>query len=195
MKIALFGGAFDPPHLGHQQVAQEMIEQKVVDEVWYVPVYKHPWEKRYGKSNMASYEHRKAMLKLIMPKKTQLKEYLDVGFTYPTLVYFSKKHPEHDFSWLMGSEYLGRFDDFLAGHPKLLDFNFYVYPREGFELKTSLKGMSLLVDFPEIAASSTAVKKRLEAGKDVSKLLNESVFEYINKHALYTSIMYNENRD
>ena len=66
MKVALFGGVFDPPHLGHQRIAEEMIAHSIVDEVWYVPVYEHPWEDRLGKWQMADYEHRKKMVELIL---------------------------------------------------------------------------------------------------------------------------------
>ena len=69
MKIALFGGGFDPPHLGHQFITQTLLERQIVEEVWYVPVKQHP----FGKQVSAD-QHRVAMLKLIKPTDTLLGE-------------------------------------------------------------------------------------------------------------------------
>ncbi len=185
MKIALFGGAFDPPHLGHQRVAEEIIAQQLVDQVWYVPVYIHPWEARYGKLDMVPYEQRLEMVKLMLPSQTQLQEFREVSFTYPTLVYFSQKYPEHDFSWLMGSEYLDRFDDFLAGHPRLIDFQFFIYPRTGHPLAPLQSNMTPLTEVEEVAISSSDVRERIQTGQSIFQLVHPAVAAYIQEHQLY----------
>jgi nicotinate-nucleotide adenylyltransferase len=195
MKIALFGGAFDPPHLGHKLVAESLVTEKIVNEVWFVSVFKHPWADRYGKNNLTSYEDRVAMLELISQNpKVKVAHFKEVSFTYDTLAYFSKKHPEHEFSWVMGSEYLSRFDDFLVDHPRLSDYSFYIYPRAGYEFNQTLKksNMIFLTDMPEIEISSTDVRKLLFLeksieNKEASKLLNSDVREYISKNNLYAS--------
>lgn len=209
MKIALFGGAFDPPHIGHKIVADSLIANKIVDAVWFVPVFKHPWADRYGKHELAKYEDRVAMLELTInsisntgvdnrannavisgAKKQKVAHYKAVSFTYDTLEYFSKKHPEHEFSWVMGSEYLGRFDDFLKGHPKLLGFTFYVYPRSGFVLAESLqkKNMIFLSGMQEIAASSTEIKKRIAARTPLAGLVVDGVEQFIIENGLYGAL-------
>lgn len=191
MKIALFGGAFDPPHLGHRVVADSLIKNKIVDEVWFVPVYKHPWADRYNKHKFVSYEDRVVMLDLTVGdiKGAKIAHYKDISFTFNILEYFSKKHPDHDFSWVMGSEYLGRFDDFLKGHPQLIDYPFYIYPRAGFEFNEDLKkqNMTFLYDMPEIEASSTEVKKMVKNNNDFSNLVTDSVKDFIEENNLYKS--------
>ncbi len=194
MKIALFGGAFDPPHIGHKLVAESLVTENVVDEVWFVSVFKHPWAIRYGKENLTSYEDRVAMLELISKsEKVKVAHFKEVSFTYDTLEYFSKKHPEHEFSWVMGSEYLNRFDDFLKTHPKLDEYTFYIYPRAGYKLETSLKkeNMIFLWTMPEIKISSTQVREILNSEeiverKKILKLLDSKVVEYIEEHGLYS---------
>jgi len=185
MKVALFGGAFDPPHLGHQRIVEEMITHSIVDEVWYVPVYKHPWEDRLEKWQMATYEHRKKMVKLILSSKTHLYEYQDVSFTYPTLLQFAHNYPEHDFSWIIGADNLSTFGDWDYYQEIINEFEVYVYPREGFELKTDLQGMNLLIDFPKVVASSTMVKKKIKASESISQLVDLKVERYISDNKLY----------
>ena len=87
----------------------------------------------------------------------------------------------------MGTEYLGRFDDFLAGHPKLLDFHFYIYPRAGypFEEKLLKKNMTFLVNMKEIRASSTDIKAKLNDGTNIENLVSAGVNQYIKANKLY----------
>lgn len=222
MKIALFGGAFDPPHLGHKIVANSLIKNKIVDEVWFVPVFKHPWADRYGKHNLTDYNDRVAMLDLNihadlnsnskkehlcksesagkdiflkehylskkqLSEKQKIAHYKDISFTFNTLEYFSKSYSEHKFSWVMGSEYLNRFDDFLKGHPQLIDYPFYIYPRAGFVFNEKLKkqNMTFLYDMPEIKASSSEIKKLVRDNENISDLVVEKVEEFILENKLY----------
>jgi nicotinate-nucleotide adenylyltransferase len=59
VRVALFGGSFNPPHVAHQMVALYVLETQPVDELWFVPTYSHP----FGKP-LVDYEHRIAMCEL-----------------------------------------------------------------------------------------------------------------------------------
>lgn len=185
MKVALFGGAFDPPHIGHQRIAREMISHSIVDEVWYVPVYKHPWEDRLKKWHMVDYSHRKKMVEMILSPQTYLHEYLDVSFTYPTLLQFSKDYPEYDFSWIIGADNLLAFRDWDYYREIINEFGVHVYPRKGFKLETDIKGMNLLDDFTEVVVSSTMVREFLKKKDDIIGLVGPKVAEYIKENSLY----------
>ena len=188
MNIALFGGTFDPPHLGHALVADTLIARDVVDAVWFVPVHTHPWADRYSKKKLTKYTDRVHMLQLITHDKSQIiAHFKQVSFTYDTLEYFSAKHPEHQFSWVMGSEYLSRFDDFLKGHPLLSKYHFYIYPRSGYSLDESLKktNMTFLHEFPQVVISSSAVRAAVHNGADIDALVESGVAQYIDQKNLY----------
>jgi len=185
MKVALFGGAFDPPHVGHQRIAQEMTRHEIVDEIWFVPVYQHPWADRLGKWQMAAYEHRQKMVELILTQRTKLMEYEDVSFAYPTLIKFAKDYPQHQFSWIIGADNLPDFGDWDFYQKIISEFGVYVYPRAGFILEQLFEGMNLLTDFPEVIASSTAVRKALNKGESISELVDPKVARYIKENNLY----------
>lgn len=184
MHIGLFGGTFDPPHRGHQQVSAALLEQELVDEIWYVPVFKHPWADRLQKK-FAPYEHRVAMLEHILEPNQKVAHYKEVSFTFDILEYFNKKYPEHMFTWIMGSEYLPKFKDFLAGHPGLAQHPFYIYPRAGAGREPLYSNMTLLDQLPEVAVSSTQVRAALKNGSSVDSLISSEVAAYINKNNLY----------
>lgn len=196
MNIALFGGAFDPPHIGHKTVAEELVSKHIVDEVWFVPVFTHPWADRYNKRTLVDYDLRVAMLDILVKsttnpeiqKKLKVAHFKSVSFTYDTLQFFAQQYPNYTFSWVMGSEYLNRFDDFLKVHPLLLEYTFYIYPRLGHPLSEDQhkKNMIFLEKMPEIAVSSTEVKKCLHEKTSVDSLLPPSVISFIKKNKLYT---------
>ena len=61
MKIGLFGGTFDPPHLGHIRLALYVLNEKNLQKVMLVPAYKTPYD---DKQSTVSFEHRFSMAKL-----------------------------------------------------------------------------------------------------------------------------------
>ena len=185
MRVALFGGAFDPPHIGHQRIAQTMIEHKLADEVWYVPVYEHPWAERLDKWEMAAYDDRLKMVELILDDHTYLREYPKLSLAYPTLLQFAKNYPTDDFSWIIGADNLSDFTDWDCYQQILEEFGVHVYPRAGFELKTDLPGMNLLTACKKVVASSTEIKQRLRSGQKVEQFLDPRVLKYIQDHDLY----------
>lgn len=184
-QVALFGGAFDPPHKGHSQVAS-VVTTDFIDEVWFVPVFKHPWAEKYGKEIMEPYQDRLAMLELILEEKQKIAEYTEVSFTYPTLQYFENKYPDIHFSWIMGSEYIARFDAFLEGHPQLADYTFYMYPRKGYPLENLYPNMIGLHGMKEVEVSSTLVREAVIANTPITDYVVPAVAEYIKEHGLYS---------
>lgn len=186
MHIGLFGGAFDPPHLGHAQVTHSLIEKKIVDEVWYLPVKHHHFEKK-----MSALDHRLAMLEMLVrdQKQTRIELYetkqSGINYTYLTLKSLSQEYPEHTFSFVIGSDNLSGFDRWLAVHPNLLHFAFLVYPRAGFTFKPLYPNMTPLTGLQTVTVSSTEVRENIQHGKSISHLVDKRVEEYIDRERLY----------
>lgn len=196
MNISVFGGAFDPPHLGHQTVVSNLLETDLADEVWYLPVKTHHFEK-----NMVSAEHRLEMLKLVTAHESN-KSVIDyrlsnikiedyelhqdgINYTYDTLVALSQKYPEHIFSFVIGSDNLAGFHRWLENRPKLVDFPFFVYPRAGYPFEPMYENMTPLTNMPEITVSSTQIRAAIKNRESLKGLVIEEVEEYIKTHNLY----------
>jgi len=189
MRIVLFGGAFDPPHLGHVEVAAELVKAKLADEVWFVPVKIHSFAK-----NMTQSDHRLAMLKLALPLQTKIETYelsqTEVNYTFNTLDAMAAKYPEHEFSWVIGSDNLVKFhlwgDKTGRDFKQLLaSYKFYVYPRHGFVFEPIYPGMVPLKDFPEVTVSSTQVRRLVAEGKSLAGFVTPAVANYIQVNKLY----------
>jgi nicotinate-nucleotide adenylyltransferase len=176
MRIALFGGSFNPPHLGHIAIVKDLLASKKFDELWVIPSFKHP----FGKE-LASFEDRITMCHLLYdplgPKvkisEVEKKINNTQGWTITTLRHLIDQFPEHQFSWVMGS-------DLFRETSKWKDFDeikkwvpIISIPRAGYEKSK----------FPEI--SSTQVRKAIVEGKDMSSLVPPEVMKYIQKKGLY----------
>jgi nicotinate-nucleotide adenylyltransferase len=201
MKVMLFGGSFNPPHLGHQQMVKSVLEMGLVDQIWYLPVGKHDFDK-----NVVAADRRLEMLELILPKAgeeffNQIKiedceiRYFQTSYTATTLDYLSARYPQHQFSFLMGSDNLAKFhlwyDQLGRDYQYLLDnYPTYIYPRVGFPLEPLYKNMIPLSQLEAVAVSSTQVREALANGgkeADLVKLLDQKIIKYIAKHNLYAS--------
>lgn len=195
MKIAIFGGAFDPPHVGHLAVVKNFLDLKLVDELWFLPAFDHPFAKK-----MAPGKERLAMLKLLLEKNLshlpvkicnyELENKLK-GITFETLSSLVKLYPQHQLSFLIGSDNLASFSLWQYADEMLKKFPFFVYPRQGSDFSLLRSGMTALHDLPEMAVSSTAVKALLVAEPSSSTsfalktLLTPEIREYCQKNKLY----------
>lgn len=186
MKIMLFGGAFDPPHNGHTKIAETIIRKKIVDELWFVPCFQHPFAK-----DMAPAEDRFKMLQLIKLDRVRVCRYeIDhpvVSYSYDTLQNFSSNEPRDTFSWLIGSDAIPTFDKWKDYEQLLKRYTVYVYPRKGFPLTSQYTSMKLLHDVEEIDVSSSEVRALLKEHKPVSNLIPPRVEEYIRDYSLYNT--------
>ncbi|MFA6034509.1 MAG: nicotinate-nicotinamide nucleotide adenylyltransferase [Myxococcota bacterium] len=111
MHIAIFGGSFNPPHVGHMMACYYILEVHGADEVWMVPVFDHP----FGK-DLAPYALRVEMCGLAAEpfggrvKVSRIEEELHTGnapvYTVDLLSHLKKTHPADELSFVVGSDVL-----------------------------------------------------------------------------------------
>ena len=203
-RVVIFGGSFNPPHLGHQMIAEEVLTREVdgetlVDELWFLPVSEHD----FGKE-CVNPTHRLQMCQFLLEAilethpeaedkiKVEKFEVKNGGISYTanTLRSLSSTYPEIEFSFLIGSDNLEKFhlwDDREGNDFKKLleEFNVYVYPRAGFSFEPVYENMTILEDFPELKISSTEVRAAIKNGDSLEGLLNDKVIAYIKEQDLY----------
>lgn len=191
----LFGGSFDPIHLDHTKMVENVLAQGLASEVWYVPVRQH--SKNFDKlKNMSSVEDRIVMLELVLTPQTRIELYeVESGkpsTTYDTLVALSALYPDKKFSWLIGSDQLPKLHLWLKadGTPSFPDvlqkFDFYVYPRVGYPLDLPYEELNVIENVEPLNDSSTEIRSRVADGESISGLVDKRVEEYIKNSNLYT---------
>lgn len=199
MKILVFGGTFNPPHLGHQLMVEQVLTKlltdgSIFDQVWLLPVGQHSFAK-----NFVGKEHRLVMLELMMDslleKNPGLKNKICIekyelnhdgeSQTFSTLEALAKQHPEHQFSFMIGSDNLEKFHLWHDYQLMLKKYPFYIYPRIGFVFSPIYEGMVVLDGFPEMEVSSTEVRNALHNKTSLNYLLNDKVINYIKENKLF----------
>ena len=202
-KIALFGGTFDPVHLGHTTVAASAAESLSVEKVVFMPA-KHSALKE--SLPVASDTDRLEMLSLAISQEERfgLNDYelkkSSPSYTLDTVRYFKTEYG-HDFLiyWLVGADSV---DDLPLWY-KITDLidqcNLCMMfragcPKPDFDRFTKFWGserveklQSNIIQTPLVNISSTEIRQRLAAGEDVSGMLCDEVAEYIRKKRLYKS--------
>lgn len=177
--LAVFGGSFDPPHVGHALVAAWAKATGAVDRVLVIPAFAHP----FGKKSVA-FEHRVAMCRLAMEgfpfaEVCDIEKDVGDGRTLYTLEALQSRYPDARFRLLIGSDILAgadrwhRWDDIVTLAKPL------VVGRSGHDHPDAPGAL----DLPEL--SSTELRARLGAGETTEGRLALSVAQYIKTHGLY----------
>lgn len=197
MYIVIFGGAFDPPHNGHSMVAQTLLTQKTIDQVWLMPVGSHPFDK-----SLSPAPARLAMLKYLETPDIIVSDFeLKRGkksYTIETLRALQQEYPAHTFSWCIGADTLSEFTKWKAWQALLQEHQLIIFPRgTAVDLRAVVMGLVSCKDMPEnirliedlslprSAISSSMVRACIRDGKDISRLVPEGVARYIYEQKLY----------
>jgi len=193
MNIAVLGGAFNPPHLGHQLIANQILDFTHIDEIWLAPCYQHTFEKKLTKV-----QHRATMTKMLINKRIKYSsEEIDnklSGDTIDLMKILEKKYPQHHFFFIIGSDNLAGLRLWGQWKRLITNYHFLVFPRSYF--KGSLADFKLnrpeyklkLIKHPLLVTtdiSSTNIRERIRSRLSISSLVPKKVQEYIKRYSLY----------
>jgi nicotinate-nucleotide adenylyltransferase len=189
--IGLYFGTFNPIHIGHLIIANHMVENSDLDEIWMVVTPHNPFKK---KSSLLDNHHRLEMVYLATKKYEKIRP-SDIEFNLPqpnytinTLTHISEKYPDYNFNLIMGEDNLKSLHKWRNYEAILDDYNVYVYPRisEGIvENKFKENAKIHRVDAPIVQISSTIIRRGIKAQKNISPLLSTKVWEYIDEMNFY----------
>lgn len=198
MKIAVFGGSFDPPHLGHILIARQVLKYAKMDEVWLMPVASHAFDKK-----ISSPTHRMKMTKFLEINKISASDFEvklgGMSKTITTMRKLAKAHPKDKFAFIIGSDQLSDFKKWEEWENLIKEFGLIIFPREIVQDKLKelvLKSLGfkklpsnvLLLDSQEIVLtdiSSSKIRKRVKDKLSLDLLVPKKVEEYIKKNKLY----------
>jgi nicotinate-nucleotide adenylyltransferase len=189
MKIAILGGAFNPPHLGHLLIARQVLDFTDTEELWFLPNF---GQKYLGGNNpakiTASYVDRLAMAQMITLPQTRVSAVeIDHQLDGQTINLIPHLPKENIYSFVIGSDWLPSFH-LWNGYQELLKFmSFIVFPRLGYSSEPLYPNMTVLHHEHLVLSniSSTKVRARVAAGLSIAEFVPGGVEEYIRAHALY----------
>ena len=188
MRTGLYFGSFNPIHNGHLIIAQFMINQAGLDEVWIVVSPQNPLK---SSKDLFPEKDRLEMARLAIGEHSQIKV-CDIEFSLPrpsytanTLKYLEKKYPGKEFELIMGTDTLQHLDKWKDYEHILMNYKILSYQREGAGGGEFSKNQKVKIyKAPAIQISASYIRGILRMKKSARYLVPDPVFHYIESMSL-----------
>jgi len=201
MRIGIFGGTFDPIHMGHLILAEQCRDQAKLDQVWLMPSA-HPPHK--ADRPVTRFDQRCEMLELAIAGHIAFrverieKELPPPSFTSETLAELNRRHPANEYFLLMGSDQLPDLPLWHEPRRVIEQAGLVVVPRPGVMLWTPDRLATALgvtaadvrlrfVACPMIEIASRELRRAITDGMSIRYMVPRAVEEYIRDRKLYTN--------
>ncbi len=193
MKVGIFGGTFNPPHIGHLIVAEFIREEFELDKIIFVPCASPPHKQNLDYlSQLVEPEHRFEMVKIAI-KGNPFFEVSDIeikrggiSYTIDTINQMLERFPSYNFYLLLGVDqfrdfHLWRKPDEIVKKVQLIVFN-----RPGFVIfESRFSPFAKFATIPNVDISASTIRFRIKSGKSIKYLVPPEVEEYIYQNGLY----------
>ncbi len=194
-RVGLFGGSFNPPHLAHLIVAEQVREQVGLDQVLWVPCHTPPHK---DERELAAPHHRLAMVRLAVEGNPFFVA-SDVeirrggrSYTIDTIRALQTQHPEWELTLILGEDSLRTFHTWRAPEEIVARVPLIVYRRPkapAHPVDPRFLARTTFVEAPLLEISATEIRRRCREGRSIRYLVPEPVRQYIIKNQLYGSSM------
>jgi nicotinate-nucleotide adenylyltransferase len=189
MKLGIFGGSFDPIHIGHLLVAQAAVEELGLDKIFFVPAAQSPFK---PENEIAAAEIRLKLIRLALAGKTNCE--IDdqeirrngISYTIETLRDYAKRFPGAQLFYLIGADNISKLSEWREADELAKLAEFVAIPRPGESMAQFPKPFrgKMLKGFP-IEISSSQIRARIKAGLPIENLMPPFVAEAIHAAKLY----------
>lgn len=185
MRIGIFGGCFNPPHLMHKNIPIYLIQLGYIDKVIYVPT-----ESTYNKKGLIPFQERYHMLQLMIDNNDNL-EVSSIAsqgyyYTYQVLDYYNNNNDELYF--ICGSDNLKEFKTWKNSDYILTNYKLLVIKRNSDDIDVILKDYAsyldniIIANVDEYDISSTTIRDDIDKN---NKYIDQKVYQYIKQKKIY----------
>lgn len=186
IRTGIFGGSFNPIHIGHLALANYLCEYSDLDELWFMVSPQNPF-----KANASDLWDDELRLELV---RLAVKDYpkfhaSDFEFHLPrpsymvnTLQKLRETYPNREFILIIGADNWASFPRWKDSGTIMANHRLMVYPRPGYEIdEHTLPANVLRVDTPLLEVSSTFIRESLKQGKDIRYFLHPDVYRKLTE--------------
>ena len=188
-RIGLYGGSFDPVHLGHLLVAQAAREELQLHKIFFIPVAQSPF-KPDAKPTPAAERLKMLRLALVGNSHAEVDEQEikrgGVSYTIDTAQDYTRRFPNAKLFYLIGADHVLQLPKWREADKLAKLVEFLVIPRPGefrMQIPTPFRG-AFLTGFP-LDVSSSQIRARVKAGLSIENLVPATVAEVIRNNRLY----------
>ncbi len=191
MKIGIFGGTFNPPHVGHLIAIESVRDTERLNTVLFVPSATPP-NKQEGTIAPAADRLRMTQLAIEGNPNFQLSDIeiqrTGISFTIDTVNALQSLYPEASISLVIGSDNFLEFHTWKSPKEILARVELIVMSRPGFDLRQGHSEYSRLakaVNVPPIGVSGTDIRRRVKFNRSIRYLVPKAVEDFIHHSSLY----------
>jgi len=198
VKKAIFGGTFDPIHIGHIHIAYEALYNLQLDKVLFMPAGNPP-NKIDKKITDAQIRYNLVKTAIDPEPYFEVSDYeinkKEKSYTYETVEFFSKMEPSIEWYFLVGLDSLMDLDNWRSLDRILNSCIVIAYNRAGFTMEDVLRQKEhikkkynkeiIFLNMPIIDISSTSIRDSIKEGRNVDYLLPRGTEEIIHKFHIY----------
>jgi len=194
LRLALYGGAFDPVHCAHLRVARYALEKAQLDRVIFIPAAQSPLKRHAALSSDAE---RLQMLRLALEGESRFElnaheiERGGVSYTIDTVRYFYEQFETAELFWIIGGDQFEQLHHWRSIDELSRMVTFLVLARPGAELAPSARVANLryqVVDAPMMNESSSEIRARCGVGLPLDGLVPGAVQAFISEQELYRNL-------
>jgi nicotinate-nucleotide adenylyltransferase len=188
-KTGLFFGSFNPIHIGHMILAEFMVENTDLDEIWFVVSPQNPLKEKKGL--LADY-HRLAMVNIAVEEDARMRssniefKMPQPSYTIDTLAYLGEKYPEQHFVLIGGTDILPSFHKWKNYQVLLENYSIYIYNRPHYDPGVYHDHPNIrFFDAPLLEISASFIRDSIKKGKDIRYMLPTRVYDYMREMHFY----------
>lgn len=198
-RLCLFGGTFDPPHVGHMAIAQVALEQWAADRVLFVPTgqspHKAPDEVTQSGARLGMVERAVQGYPQFFASSVEL-DRAGPSYTIDTILTLTCMYPDATFGFLLGADMLADFPHWERANEIARRVELVAAPRPDQELQAVCHAVQVRLpsaiirplDMPALDISSRWLRSRLVRGLRSDMMLPTGVADYIVEKELYRSL-------
>lgn len=185
-KVGILGGTFNPPHIGHLIIADQVCQQLGLDKIYFMPSSNPPHQ---DEKKAIAASHRVKMVELAIQENSLFdieKSEVERGgksYTYDTLLQLVKEHPDTDYYFIIGGDMVAYLPKWYRIEELLHLVQFVGVNRPGYGLESPYP--IIWVDVPSLDISSTLLRTKLETNCPVRYLIPDKTLQYISEKGLY----------
>ncbi len=190
MKVGIFGGSFNPIHVGHAIIASHVMAHSDLDQIWLMVAPLNPLKEPNAHNNDID---RLRMTELVSRHingvETSAFEFTlpRPSYTIQTLKALQEKFPHNEFSLIIGADNWAVFKKWKDWETIIANYDILIYPRLGYEvtIPEEYTQRVKLTDAPIIEVSSTRIRKGLAQDENMRFYVPDDVYKYIKANHLY----------
>lgn len=188
MKVGLFFGSFNPIHVGHMIIANYMVENTDLEEVWLMVTPQNPHK---NQRNLLNEYDRLEMANLAIKDNPKLRasnfefNLPRPSFTVDTLIRLKEKYPGYEFALIMGTDTVNTLPKWKNHEEIINNYKVFAYPRPKAEITFTFDNLEVKENTPMMEISASFLRRCIKNQRSIRYLVADEVAAFIEKWGYY----------